>query len=64
MNMQCHDLSLGFVTKARGMERCGLIMQPKSHIHIPKSARECKGMSPHIPKCALILGLSKFQRMI
>jgi hypothetical protein len=32
-------------------------MQPKSHIHIPKSAGECEGMNPHTFKWAPILGV-------
>jgi hypothetical protein len=39
------------------MERCGSGVQPESHIHIPKSARKCEGMSPHIPKWILIVGI-------
>jgi hypothetical protein len=32
-------------------------MQLKSHIHTPKSAKECEGMSPHIPKWIRTLGV-------
>jgi len=28
-----------------------------SYIHIPRSAKECEGMNPHIPKWIPILGL-------
>ncbi len=49
----CHDLSLGFTTKAR----CGLGVQLKNHIHIPGSVGECEGMSPHTPKWIPTLGV-------
>jgi hypothetical protein len=39
------------------MERCGLRVQPESHIHSLGSARECEGMNPHTPKWTPILGL-------
>jgi hypothetical protein len=45
-----HDPCLGLATKARGMGRCELRVQTKSHIHILRSVRECEGMNPHIPK--------------
>jgi len=32
------------------MEKCGPRMQIGNHIHIPRSAKECEGMSLHIPK--------------
>jgi len=54
----CYNPSLGLVTKARGMERCGPRVQLESHIHILKSAGECEGMSPHTPKWAPTLGLA------
>jgi hypothetical protein len=53
----CHDPNFGFATKARGMERCKSKVQPGSHIHIPKNAGECEGMSPHIPNWVPILGI-------
>jgi hypothetical protein len=45
------------MTKARGLERCRLKMQPKNHIHILGSVGECEGMNPHIPKWAPTLGV-------
>jgi hypothetical protein len=39
------------------MERCGLIIQPRGHIHTPKSAGECEGMSPRILKYIPTLGI-------
>jgi len=39
------------------MERCRPKVQPKSHIHTPKSAGECKGMNPHIPEWTPTLGV-------
>ncbi len=32
-------------------------MQPGNHIHIPKNARKCEGMSPHTTKWPPILGV-------
>jgi hypothetical protein len=32
------------------LERCESRVQPKSHIHTPKSVEDCEGMSPHTPK--------------
>jgi hypothetical protein len=55
--MHCHDPSLGFATKARGMERCGPKVQLESHIHALGSAGECEGMNPHAPKWAVTLGI-------
>jgi hypothetical protein len=54
---ECYDLNPGLMTNARGMERCGLKVQPGNHIHILGSARECEGMNPHTPKWAPILGV-------
>jgi hypothetical protein len=54
-NPCCHDPSLGFMTKTRGMERCGLKVQLGSHIHTLGSAGKCEGMNPCIPKWAPIL---------
>jgi hypothetical protein len=39
------------------MEKCRLKMQPTSHIHTPKSAKECEGMSPHTFKWTPTLGV-------
>ncbi len=41
----------------QGHGRCGSIMQLRSHIHIPKNARECEGMNPHTPKWTFTLGV-------
>jgi len=46
----CCNPSLGLVTEVRVYKSCGPRMKPKSHIHAPGSARECKGMNPHTPK--------------
>jgi hypothetical protein len=53
----CHNPSFGFATKARGMERWGLKMQPNNHIHIPGNAEQCEGMNSHIPKLIPTLGV-------
>ncbi len=53
----CHNFSLGFTTKARGMERLRLKVQLRSSIHIFGSAEECEGTSPHTPKWAPTLGI-------
>jgi hypothetical protein len=39
------------------MERCGPRLQPKNHIHIPKSVRKCEGMRLHTPKWTPTLGI-------
>jgi hypothetical protein len=39
------------------MERCGLRMQPRSHIHTPRSVGKCEGMNPRTPKWASTLGI-------
>jgi len=39
------------------MERCKLEVQLGSHIHTPKSAGQCEGMSPNTPKWIAILGV-------
>jgi len=39
------------------MERCGPKVQPKNHIYILESAKECEGMNPHTPKWIRILGI-------
>jgi hypothetical protein len=43
--------------QSKVLERCGLKMQPMSHIHKPKNVKQCEGMSPHTPKWALTLGV-------
>jgi hypothetical protein len=42
------------------MERWGPKVQFRSHIHIPKSVRECEGMSPHTPKWTPTLRIKFF----
>jgi hypothetical protein len=37
------------------MERWRLKVQPKNHIHILGSAKECEGLNPHTPKWVLTL---------
>jgi len=59
VNLLCHDLNFGFRPK-KGMERCGLRVQAKSHIHTLENVRECEGMSPNTPKWILTLGVRVF----
>ncbi len=44
-----HNLSLGFTTKARGLEKCGPKVQPGSHIHNLGSVGEHEEMSHTLP---------------
>jgi len=59
VDLLCHDFNFGFQPK-KGMERCGLRVQTRSHIHTFESARECEGMSPNTPKWILTLGVRVF----
>jgi len=45
------------VTKARGCKVAGQKRSPGVMSHAPGSARECKGIDPHIPKGTLTLGV-------
>jgi hypothetical protein len=36
--------------QGKGMERCGLGVQPMNRIHIPGSVGECEAMNPHTSK--------------
>jgi hypothetical protein len=54
---QCHNLSLGLVTRARA---CKLASQEKSSKIRPyalENARECEGIDPHTPKGTPTLGV-------
>jgi hypothetical protein len=62
----CHSPNLGLTTKAKA---CKVANQEGSlgiTSHVPRSAKECKGMNPHTPKWTPILGirLPNFQRAI
>ncbi len=48
---QCHNLSLGLATKARG---CKVASRERK----PRSERKCEGMNPHTPKGASTLGVA------
>jgi len=52
-----HNISLGFTTKARGLEKCGPKVQPRSHIHNLGSVGKHEEMSPHTPKWVPTLGV-------
>jgi len=43
--------------QSKGMERCRPKVQPKTHTHMPRNARECEGMNSHIPKWTSTLGV-------
>jgi len=53
----CHDPSLRFATRLKGMQRCRPRMQFGSHIHTPKNVEKCEGMNPHTPKWVPTLGV-------
>jgi hypothetical protein len=36
--------------QGKGLQRCGPRMNPGVTFHATRSARECEGMNPHIPK--------------
>jgi hypothetical protein len=55
---ECHNLSLGLVTKARGYKVAGQERSLGVMLHAPVSARECEGIDPHIPKAHI--GSSNF----
>jgi len=46
----CCNLSLGFVTKARGLQGCGPKGSPGVTLHAPGSVGRCEGVKPHTPK--------------
>jgi len=52
-----HNLSHGLATKARGLEKCRVRLQPGNHIDILGSVGEHEEMSPHTPKWAPTLGV-------
>ncbi len=55
--VECHNLSLGFTTKARV---CKVVSQEGSlgvTPHAPGSVGKCEGMNPHIFKGASTLGV-------
>jgi hypothetical protein len=59
MNLSTHHVmtsTLGLQLR-QGMERGGPRVQPRSHTHILKSAREYERMSPHTPKWIPTLGI-------
>jgi len=46
----CHNLSLGFMTKARVYKGVGQEGSPVVTSHAPRSVRECEGMNLHNTK--------------
>jgi hypothetical protein len=55
--MDCHNLSLGLMTKARPYKGAGQEWSPKVTFHAPRSVGKCEGMNPHTPKWTPILGV-------
>jgi hypothetical protein len=51
----CHDINLGFMTKARACKGAGWEWSPRITFYAPKSVGECEGMNPHTPKWASTL---------
>jgi len=53
----CHDPSLGFTTKAKGLQGC----EPRPSLGVtfscPGNAKECERMNPHTPKWTPMLGV-------
>jgi hypothetical protein len=53
----CHNFSLGLTIEARACKGAGYEWNPRVTFHVPRSARECEGMSPHTPKWTPTLGV-------
>jgi len=54
---ECHNPSLGFVTKARASKNVGQDGSPRDMSYILGSARECERMHLHTPKAIPTWGL-------
>jgi hypothetical protein len=50
INIQCHNLSLGLMTKARAYEGAGQECSLGVTFHVLGSVGDCEGMNLHIPK--------------
>jgi hypothetical protein len=47
---KCHNPSFGLTTKLKACKVAGQEGSSRVTSHAPKSAKECEGMNPHIPK--------------
>jgi hypothetical protein len=47
---KCRNLSIWLAIKARGLQGCGPISRPGSHITCSRECKECEGVNPHTPK--------------
>jgi hypothetical protein len=54
---KCHNLSLGFTTKARACKVAGQKGSSGVTSNAPRNAKKCEGMNPHIPKRIFNLGV-------
>jgi len=52
----CRNLSLGFATKAKGLQGCRPRGKPESHITCSRECEKCEGMNLQTPKATLTLG--------
>jgi hypothetical protein len=53
----CRNLSLGLMTKARGLQGYGPRGTPGSRITCSRECKECEGMNPHTHKWIPVLGV-------
>jgi hypothetical protein len=52
----CRNPSLGFVTKAKGLQGCGPRGSPGVTSHTLESVGKCEGINPRTPKATPTLG--------
>ncbi len=52
----CHNLTFGLVTKAKGLQECRPRGSPGVTSHIRRSVRKCEGVNLHTPKVTFTLG--------
>jgi hypothetical protein len=50
LNMEYHNPSFGFMTKAKACKGAGQEGSPIVTSHAPRSAKECEGVNPRTPK--------------
>jgi hypothetical protein len=50
VSSRCYNPSLGFATKAKGLQGFGPRRKPGSHITCSHECEKCEGMNPHTPK--------------
>jgi hypothetical protein len=56
LGTKCRNPSLGFATKAKGLQGCGLRRSLEVTSHTPRNVRKCEGVNPHTPKATPTLG--------